>query len=168
MELWGMLEGNGTPVSGLLHYITPPSGSTLSDIIIAVGSGVSVPANTYIWITYTIFLTLASVMFAVFWVSTSGMDSKSVSEQIQKVGLGIPGFRRDPRIIEKVLDRYIPYLAVLGGASVGILAAFADFTGALGTGTGILLTVMIIHNLYEDVVSKHMEDMHPALQKFMR
>lgn len=167
IHILGTFDGNGTPVSGLLHYITPPSGSTLSDIIIALGSGVSVPANTYIWITYTVFLVLASVMFAVFWVSTSGMDSKSVSEQIQKVGLGIPGFRRDPRIIEKVLDRYIPYLAVLGGASVGILAAFADFTGALGTGTGILLTVMIIHNLYEDIVSKHMEDMHPALQKFM-
>ncbi|MBI5355233.1 MAG: preprotein translocase subunit SecY [Candidatus Aenigmarchaeota archaeon] len=139
INILGTFDGNGTPISGLLHYITPPRGSTLSDIIIALGSGVSVPAN-----------------------------AKSVSEQIQKVGLGIPGFRRDPRIIEKVLDRYIPYLAVLGGASVGVLAAFADFTGALGTGTGILLTVMIIHNLYEDVVSKHMEDMHPALQKFMR
>jgi len=32
----------------------------------------------------------------------------------------------------------------LGGASIGLLAAFADFTGALGTGTGILLMVTII------------------------
>ncbi|MBT4114697.1 preprotein translocase subunit SecY, partial [Candidatus Woesearchaeota archaeon] len=56
---------------------------------------------------------------------------------------------------------------VMGGATVGFLAAFADLSGALSRGTGILLTVMIIYKLYEDIAKQHAYDMHPALRKFM-
>ena len=42
----------------------------------------------------------------------------------------------------------------------------ADFTDALGTGTGILLSVMIVYQLYEQIAMQHMEDMHPALRRF--
>ncbi|MCK5290131.1 MAG: preprotein translocase subunit SecY, partial [Candidatus Aenigmarchaeota archaeon] len=62
---------------------------------------------------------------------------------------------------------YIPGLAVLGGAFVGLLAAFADFTGALAGGTGILLAVMIIYQLYEQISTQHAEDMYPSLRKYM-
>jgi preprotein translocase subunit SecY len=55
----------------------------------------------------------------------------------------------------------------MGGALVGALAAYADLTGALGTGTGLLLTTMIIYNLYEQLASQHMEDMHPALRRLI-
>ena len=65
-----------------------------------------------------------------------------------------------------MLSRYIMPLAVMGGAFVGFLAAFANFMGALGTGTGILLTVMIIYNFYETIAYRYMEEMHPALRKF--
>ncbi len=116
--------------------------------------------------TYSLFLIGGAMVFSIFWVSTAGMDAKSVAEQIESTGMQIPGYRRDIRIIERVLNRYIPALAVLGGASVGFLAAFADFTGALGTGTGILLSVMIIYQLYEQIAMQHMEDMHPAVRKF--
>lgn len=118
-------------------------------------------------ICYSAFLMGGATVFAIFWMSTSGMDPRSVADQIQSTGMQIPGFRRDVRIIERVLSRYIPYLAVLGGAAVGALAAYADFTGALGTGTGILLATMIIYQLYEELSMQHMEDMHPALRKLM-
>ncbi|MCX6817640.1 MAG: preprotein translocase subunit SecY [Candidatus Aenigmarchaeota archaeon] len=117
-------------------------------------------------ITYALFMVGGSVIFSYFWVSTAGMDSKTVASQIESTGMQIPGFRRDIRIIEKVLDRYIPALSVLGGATVGFLASFADFTDALGTGTGILLAVMIVYQLYEQISMQHMEDMHPALKRF--
>lgn len=116
--------------------------------------------------TYTLFMVGGSVMFSYFWVNTAGMDAKTVASQIESTGMQIPGFRRDIRIIEKVLNRYIPALAILGGAAVGFLAAFADFTDALGTGTGILLSVMIVYQLYEQIAMQHMEDMHPALRRF--
>ncbi len=117
-------------------------------------------------IVYLLIFTAGSTIFSVFWVSTSGMDAKSVAGQIEDIGMQMPGFRRDPRIVEQVLNRYIPTLAVVSGIFLGILASFADFTQALGTGTGILLTVMIIHNLYEQIATKYAEDMHPALRKF--
>ncbi|MCK4714651.1 MAG: hypothetical protein KAT35_03685, partial [Candidatus Aenigmarchaeota archaeon] len=116
-------------------------------------------------LTYSLFMIGGATVFAVFWVTTAGMDAKSVAGQIQSTGMQIPGYRRDIRIIERVLNRYIPGLTILGGAAVGFLAAFADFTGALGTGTGILLATLIIMNLYEELAMKHMEDMHPAMRK---
>lgn len=131
-------------------------------------STVGLPTGTEFirFIGYMLFMTIGSMIFSIFWVITSGMDSKSVAEQIQSIGMQIPGFRRDPRIIEAVLDRYIPSLAILGGLFVGFLAAIADLTGALGTGTGILLTVMIIYNFYEQISMQYLEDMHPAFRKF--
>ncbi|MDI6720917.1 MAG: preprotein translocase subunit SecY [Candidatus Aenigmarchaeota archaeon] len=117
---------------------------------------------------YSLILIGGSVVFSIFWVSTSGMDARSVAEQIEGLGMQIPGFRRDPRIVEQVLNRYIPTLAIISGLFIGTLAAMADFTGALGTGTGILLTVMIIYGLYENIASRYMEDMHPAMRKFFR
>jgi preprotein translocase subunit SecY len=117
--------------------------------------------------TYSLFMIVGSIIFSKFWVITAGMDSKAVAEQIQSTGMQIPGFRRDIRIIERVLERYIPVLAVLGGAAVGALAAYADFTLAFGTGTGILLAAIIIYQLYEEIAMQHMEDMHPALRKVL-
>jgi preprotein translocase subunit SecY len=116
---------------------------------------------------YSIFLIGGAAVFSVFWLNTSGMDARSVAEQIQSTGMQIPGYRRDLRIMERVLSRYVGPLAVIGGAAVGALAAYADFTGALGTGTGILLATMIIYQLYEQIAMQHMEDMHPALRRLI-
>ena len=117
--------------------------------------------------TYSIFMIVGSVIFSLFWVQTSGMDSRSVAEQIEGVGMYIPGARRDVRIIEAKLKNYIPVLTVLGGAGIGMLAAFADFTGAIGTGTGILLATMIIYQMYEQITEQHMDDMHPFLRRML-
>jgi len=115
-------------------------------------------------ITYLTFFVIFCTIFSVFWVNTSGMDAESVAGQIESMGMSIPGFRRDPRIIKQILNRYIPVLAVLGGLTIGMLAAVADFTNALGTGTGILLTVMILYNFYERIAQRYAEEIHPALR----
>lgn len=117
-------------------------------------------------IVYFLVLVGGATLFSVFWVSTAGMDARSVAEQIEGMGFQVPGFRRDPRIVEQVLDRYIPTLAIISGLFIGSLAAVGDFTGALGSGTGILLTVMIIYNFYEQISMRYLEDMHPAMRKF--
>ena len=117
--------------------------------------------------TYSGFMIVGAMIFATFWVHTSGMDAGSVASQIQSTGMQIPGYRRDIRIIERVLKKYISPLTILGGAAVGFLAAYADFTGALGTGTGILLATTIIYQLYEQIAQQHMEDMHPAIRRLL-
>ena len=118
--------------------------------------------------TYLVLMVIGATIFSIFWVSTSGMDANTVAGQIEGMGMQIPGFRRDPRIVQQVLDRYIPTLAIISGLFIGILASFADFTSALGTGTGILLTVMIIYGLYEQIAMRYTEDMHPSLKKFFK
>ena len=45
--------------------------------------------------------------------------------------------------------RYIPTAAALGGICIGLLSIFADFMGAIGSGTGILLAVSIIFQYFE-------------------
>lgn len=145
---------------GLVRYL----GLTSLDIIASWDANALDVARAF---TYTLFLMLGSVVFAYFWMISAGMDSKSVAGQIHSIGMQIPGYRRDVRIIESVLDRYIPALAVLGGATVGFIAAFADLTSAVGTGTGLLLATMIVYQLYEEIAAKHMEDLHPALRRFV-
>lgn len=117
--------------------------------------------------TYLLFFMLASVLFSWFWMQTSGLDPRAQAKQMMSSGLQIPGFRKDARVLERLLKRYIYPLTVMGGLFIGFLAATADMTGAFGTGTGLLLTVMIIYRLYEDIAKHHMEDMNPMLRKMM-
>ena len=118
-------------------------------------------------LVYTLIMISGSVLFSIFWVGTAGMDAKSVSEQFKSSFLSLPGFRRDPRIIEDVLGRYIPAVTVMGGAFVGLLAGFADMTNAIGTGTGILLTVMIFQQMYDQIMQQHSDDLPPVLKKIV-
>ena len=118
-------------------------------------------------LTYLLAMVIGSTIFSIFWVNTAGMDPKSVAEQFKSAYLSVPGFRRDPRIIERLLEKYIPALTVLGGAFVGFLAGIADLTAALGTGTGILLTAIILMQFYESVAAQHLEDIHPGIRKFI-
>jgi len=52
----------------------------------------------------------------------------------------------------KKLKKHILTAATLGGICIGLLTVFADFLGAIGSGTGILLTVNIIYSLYEEII----------------
>ena len=158
----GKFDASGNPIGGFLYYLTPPH-----NFIINLFSGNVMAVDIIRASVYLLFLIGASIMFSVFWVNTSGMGPKQVAQQIINAGMQIPGFRRDPRVIERVLERYIPALAVLGGAFVGLLAGFADLMGVLSSGTGLLLSVMIAHNIYEQIVKENIEAMPSLLRRFM-
>lgn len=113
-------------------------------------------------------MVIGSILFAKFWIETTNMGPEAVAKQIQSSGMQIPGFRRDPRVLRKVLDRYIPMVTVISGAFVGALAAAADMIGTVGntSGTGVLLTVGIIIRLYEEIGKEQMMEMHPVLRGF--
>jgi preprotein translocase subunit SecY len=152
----------GQIVSGLVYYLTSPS-NFLNDAI----HGTLTSNEIIRAFTYLIFLSVVAMIFSVFWVSTSGMDAASVAEQLESIGMQIPGYRSDKKSMEAVLNRYIPYLAVLGGLLVGVLAAVADFLNALGSGTGILLTVMILYNYYEQLSAENLEGAHPLVKRIL-
>jgi preprotein translocase subunit SecY len=156
----GTFVGN-SPATGLVKWINSPN------IINAIIVGNATSEIVMQAVIYTLVMVVGAVFFSIMWVKTSNMGADAQAKQILSSGLQIPGFRRDPRVLESILNRYIPALTVMGGATVGFLAAFADLSGALSRGTGILLTVMIIYKLYEDIAKQHTYDMHPALRKFM-
>lgn len=109
-----------------------------------------------------------SIMFAKFWVETTNMGPESVAKQIERSGMQIPGFRRDPRVLQKILARYIPTLTIIGGATVGLLAFLADLIGTVGnaTGTGLLLCVGILIRTYEQIAKEQAMEMNPIMRGF--
>ncbi|MFH2019802.1 MAG: preprotein translocase subunit SecY [archaeon] len=159
----GYAQGN-TPV-GLVAVLQGPN--LIGTLIQAWGQWAVIGPVLLNSLIYVILMIGGSVLFSIFWVQTSGQDAKSLAGQIMSSGLQIPGFRKDQRILERILNRYIMPLTVMGAIVVGFLAATADLMGALSRGTGILLTVMIIYRLYEDIAREHMYDMNPAFKKFM-
>ncbi len=152
---------NGQAVSGLAFWM----GSTnLLDLAVRGG---------FMWkfllqgLTHIIFFAGLCTLFSVFWVKTSGMDAKAQAKKIASSGLQVTGFRQDIRILESILDRYIMPLTVMGGAAIGLLAAFTDLLGALVSGTAMLLVIMIFHQFYQNIAQQHMTDMNPGMRKFM-
>jgi len=167
-----LLEGKGHPFLGTFSGNLPTSGIVLwlqgPDLLeILFTGGVNLLPSLAHASVYALFVVIGSVIFSIFWVQTSGMDAKSQAKQLMASGLQVSGFRRDERVLETLLSRYIMPLTVMGAIAVGFLAAVADLSGALSRGTGILLTVMIIYKFYEDIAQQHMMDMHPALRKMM-
>ena len=146
--------------TSLAGWVTP---NNLVQLGVAGGITPLVLAQAF---TYIMLFVVLSVVFAMFWVQTAGLDARSQANQIMRSGLQIPGFRKDPRVLERMLERYIWPLTVLGAIAVGLVASLADLTGALGSGTGILLTVMIVYRMYMDIAQQHMMDV-PGMRKMM-
>ena len=155
---------SGQPVSGFVYWLQGPNlvRTAIEQQTLFIGWAPYLQA-----LTYLTFLMLGAMVFSIFWVQTAGMDARSQAKQMMSSGLQIPGFRRDERVLERLLKRYIGPLTVMGGLSIGFLSGFADITGTLSSGTGILLAVMIIYKLYEEVAKQHMMDMNPMMRKFM-
>jgi len=152
---------NGRPVSGFLYWITPIN---IIDRFITKSWGWSALIQI---IGHMIFYMFFAAVFSVFWVKTSGMDASSQAENILKSGLQVPGFRKDRRVLESILDRYIMPLTVMGGVAIGLLAALADILGTLVGGTALLLGIMITFQFYQSIAQEHALDMNPALKKMM-
>jgi preprotein translocase subunit SecY len=114
-------------------------------------------------------LIFGGILFALFWVETTGMNAKKTAQKIHNSGMQIPGFRRNVDSIEKVMKRYIPRVTIIGGAFIGLLTLVASLMGTLGGagGTGLLLAVSIVYRLYEDLASEQMMEMHPMMRQFL-
>lgn len=69
---------------------------------------------------------------------------------------------RDTALVH-VLDRYIPPAAAFGGMVIGGLTVAADLFGAIGSGTGVILAVTIIHQ-YTEIVMQEQKEVAAKLQ----
>jgi protein transport protein SEC61 subunit alpha len=127
--------GQSLPVSGLAYYISPPQsfGELIRDPIHAV--------------FYLIFILTSCALFSKTWIEVSGQSPKDVAKQLLEQQMTLKGHRKNSLYHE--LNRYIPAAAAFGGMCIGLLSILADFLGAIGSGTGILLAVTIIYQYYE-------------------
>ncbi|MBS3087491.1 preprotein translocase subunit SecY [Candidatus Pacearchaeota archaeon] len=156
----GGFSSAGQPDSGLAFWI---HSTPLLELIITGSFRWIYAAQAFF---HVLFYVLFSVLFAFFWVTTSGMDAQSQAKKIVNSGMSMPGFRKDERVLEAILKRYIGPLTIMGGVAIGLLASVADLLGALVGGTAILLAVMILYQLYRNIAQQHAVDMNPALKGF--
>jgi preprotein translocase subunit SecY len=166
ITIFGVFQGT-QPVSGLMYYLAPINGPSQWmwwaypipnepwQILIRLGIDTTV-------------MIVGGAIFALFWIKTAGLDSKDVARQIQHSGMSIPGYRRNPQVLEKYLDRYIPRVTVIGGVFIGVLSVVANLFGVIGavSGTGLLLTVSITYRLYEEIASQQIMEMYPFMRTF--
>lgn len=164
-----------TPIGGLAWYLQRPNG--ISNWLFPMLDPSVYQSELFghpPWemgvhvLAYVTFMIGASILFAKFWIETTNMNSEGVARQIQSSGMQIPGFRRDPRVLKRVLDKYIPAITIFSGAAVGFLAASADLIGTVGnaSGTGVLLTVGIVIQLYQAMGKEQMTEMYPFMRDF--
>uniref|UniRef100_A0A1A8NLK5 Protein transport protein SEC61 subunit alpha n=1 Tax=Nothobranchius pienaari TaxID=704102 RepID=A0A1A8NLK5_9TELE len=131
------------PVGGLCYYFSPPEsfGSVLDD-----------PVHALI---YIVFMLGSCAFFSKTWIEVSGSSAKDVAKQLKEQQMVMRGHRETSMVHE--LNRYIPTAAAFGGLCIGGLSVMADFLGAIGSGTGILLAVTIIYQYFEIFVKEQSE-----------
>ncbi|WP_137288170.1 preprotein translocase subunit SecY [Natronorubrum halophilum] len=162
----GTYGGEGQATGGFFYYFSPIYRP--EDWMWWTGSVTQEMWQVLIRISIDLtFMVVGGAVFAVFWVETTDMGPKSTARQIQNSGMQIPGFRQNVGVIEKVMERYIPQVTVIGGALVGLLAVWANMLGTIGgvTGTGLLLAVSITYKLYEEIAEEQMMEMHPMMRE---
>jgi protein transport protein SEC61 subunit alpha len=138
-------SGSSIPVGGLAYYISPPH--SLSEIIF----------DPFHAVIYLFFILTSCALFSKTWIEISGSSARDVAKQFREQQITIQGHRQDAII--KTLYRYIPPAAAFGGMCIGALTVVADFLGAIGSGTGILLAVTIIYQYYEIFIKEQAEIM---------
>merc|ERR1712060_621384 len=127
--------GQHIPVGGLVYYISPPG--NLADLM-------NDPLRA---LCYLAFMLSACALFSKTWIEVSGSSARDVAKQLKEQQMFMHGHREQS--LEKELNRYIPTAAAFGGMCIGALTVAADFLGAIGSGTGILLAVTIIYQYFE-------------------
>lgn len=140
---WTEVEGQAIPVGGIAYYISPPQ--SFAEIIY----------DPFHAVFYLIFILTSCALFSKTWIEVSGASARDVARQLRDNQMVMKG-HRDSALIH-VLNRYIPTAAAFGGMCIGALTVVADFMGAIGTGTGILLSVTIIFQFYEAFMKEQRE-----------
>jgi protein transport protein SEC61 subunit alpha len=136
---WQDVEGSGgsnsVPVGGLAYYVSPPQ--SFAEIFYD-------PFHAFF---YLAFILTACALFSKTWIEVSGSSARDVAKQLKDQQMFMKGHRESSLV--HVLNYYIPTAAAFGGMCIGGLTVIADFMGAIGSGTGILLAVTIIYQYFE-------------------
>ena len=112
---------------------------------------------------YVLFMIGIVVVFGKLWVELGGLSSKKAAQNLLDADVVIPGFRRSNAPVEALLNKYIPSVTILGSIILGLIAGISDVLGVFGSGIGVLLTVDILINYYNQLVREKVEVVMPRL-----
>ena len=73
------------------------------------------------------------------WVDISGTGARQIAQELSSQGYSIRGHTNRDMTLFKLLNRYIPTAATLGGMLVGLISLVADFSGCIISGSAILI-----------------------------
>jgi protein transport protein SEC61 subunit alpha len=135
---WELKDGDYYPIGGISYYIYPPSDFT---------TFIKDPFKSLL---YTLFMIFACGFFAKTWTDISGNSARDLAKRLRDNQYFLEGIRENEESIYSQLNRYVPTAATLGGMCIGAIQVFADISGCIGSGTGILLCVNIIYDFFED------------------
>eukprot|EP00928_Gymnodinium_smaydae_P020624 TRINITY_DN17975_c0_g2_i1.p1 TRINITY_DN17975_c0_g2~~TRINITY_DN17975_c0_g2_i1.p1 ORF type:complete len:477 (-),score=97.34 TRINITY_DN17975_c0_g2_i1:92-1522(-) len=148
---WKQAEygGEWVPVGGLAYYISPPV--NFADIV-------EDPFHTLCYIS---FVTGSCAKLSKYWIEVSGSSPRDIAKMLRARQVMFRGQQYRELSMMEVLNLYVPVAAAFGGMCIGMLTIVADFLGAIGSGTGILLAVTIIYQLTEH--AEREQDQNAAL-----
>ncbi|KAI8646505.1 SecY subunit of pre protein translocase [Parasitella parasitica] len=130
-------------VGGIAYHLSAPRSLT---------EAVFSPVRTVLYVNITM---IVCAYMSKMWVEISGSTSRDVAKTLKDQQLAIAGFR--DASMYKELQRVIPVASSFGAVSLAIIASGADMLGAIGSGAGILMSVMIIFQYFEMFVREQME-----------
>ena len=145
-------QGGVNPIGGLAYYTSSP------------GNLSGVAADPVRAILYLLIVVGFCVLFSATWLEIGGLGADQMAEQLLQSGMQVAGFRRSKQPLERLLNRYIPTITIIGGIIVGLLAAVSEFFGVFGSGMGALLAVSILYQYYQTMVQEQVEDLYPFLR----
>jgi len=154
-EAGGTTGGQLVPTSGIIYLISPPLGLD------------QLAADPFRAVFYLFIFTFLCITLGRVWVEVSGLAPRDIATQILDSKMQVPGFRSSPKIIEKLLKRYIPTLIILNGIIIAFLSFFADSLRALTSGTGLLIAIGIIHNYAETISKELAASQYPGMRAML-
>lgn len=111
------------PTGGIAYLLSPPYNMR------------EIYTHPFHTIFYIAFMLISCALFSKFWIQFSGASAGDVAKNLRAQGMVFSGHREEN--MERELNRYIPVAAAFGGLCIGALSIFADFVGAIGSGTGM-------------------------------
>ena len=100
-------------------------------------------------LVYIVFILVSCAIFSRTWIEVSGSNPKEVAQNLKDQKIVAKSGTN--KLLKKKLEKYIPIAAYFGGVCIGMLSLLADFMGAIGSGTGILLSCGIIYEFYVEL-----------------
>ncbi|KAI8992254.1 SecY subunit of pre protein translocase [Pilobolus umbonatus] len=132
-----------TAGGGIAYYLSAPH--SLKEAIIY-------PVHTLVYLVISVAL---CTYISKLWMEISNSTARDVARTLKEQQLTISGYR-DVSMV-KELKRVIPAAAAFGGAILAMVSVTGDILNAIGSGAGILMSVMIVFQYFEMFVTEQRE-----------